>query len=558
MSKDHKIRPLADHVINQIAAGEVVERPASIVKELVENSLDAGATSIIVELEAGGIDRIRIRDNGRGIPADQLDLALSRHCTSKLVDTVDLQSIGSLGFRGEALASIAAVSELSCTSRTALDAHGWQTDAQSGREFSRPKPQSHAIGTTIEVRDLFANIPARRRFLKQPRTEFIHSQQFIRRAGFCYPNVSLTLFHDGRRALSMPGADDVRQAQRRWYTLFGAEFMQLAVPIDADLENLVVSGWVGDSAYSRQGSDLQYIVVNRRVVRDRHVAHAVRMAYEGMIAPGRHAAYALHLTTPSENVDVNVHPGKAEVRFRDPRTIHDIIYACVKRALSPASDPQSEVQNYLPTSAMRSIPQEVEEPRSATFSRASGRQASRVGAALRSDVENNLLAVVDNRFAICRSEAGVTILDVHEAVFAIASARLASGETGTRPLLIPETFDTSPSDDELQDLQSLGIEFNRLSTTTAALRATPVVVNDIDLKKFGAYVLANFREADGALSAIARAAANAFTTPGGLNDQRIWYGTLCDQLIEFDLDPDNFCIHLGSDDLVNLFTNKAS
>ena len=229
MSKNPRIRPLDDHVINQIAAGEVVERPASIVKELVENSLDAGATRITIELDEGGIERILLRDDGNGIPADQLDLALSRHCTSKLVESSELQSIASLGFRGEALATIAAVGELSCISRTAADSHGWRTDAQPGRDLTRPTPEAHPIGTTIVVRDLFANVPARRRFLKQPRTEYLHCQQFVRRAGFCYPGVSFTLFHDGRQTLSLPGCEDERAGSRRWQSLFGADFMRAAM-----------------------------------------------------------------------------------------------------------------------------------------------------------------------------------------------------------------------------------------------------------------------------------------------------------------------------------------
>lgn len=553
MSTPLKIRPLADYVINQIAAGEVVERPASIVKELVENSLDAGATNIAIELDEGGIARIQVRDNGHGIPADQLKLALSRHCTSKLVDSSELQSIASLGFRGEALASIAAVGELVCTSRTSADVHAWRTQAYPGREITRPVPQARAIGTTIEVHGLFANIPARRRFLKQPRTEFLQIQQFVRRAGFCYPNVSFTLLHDGRQTLSLPKAEDVRAPSRRWQTLFGAEFMQAAVPLAADLDEMSISGWVGEASYSRQSSELQYIVVNRRIVRDRHVAHAVRMAYDGMIETGRHPAYAVHLVLPSTDVDVNVHPGKAEVRFRDPRTIHDVIYSCVKRALAPGDDShQGEI--VYPRGNGELSNHRVAEPDVIERNRTRPARVTHARPPIeRNDQRSHLLAVLFNRFALSEGEDGLKLLDAHAAISLIVGTRLERGETSSRPLIIPETYKIPMLDDDFERFANWGADFTRLNTETLALRATPVVVNDIDTHQFGRDLLTEFQAAGNVSDAISRAAASAFRAPPGLAERRLWYATLCERLAEFDSEIHGFFVDLASEDLVKLF-----
>jgi DNA mismatch repair protein MutL len=557
MSKNPRIRPLDDHVINQIAAGEVVERPASIVKELVENSLDAGATRITIELDEGGIERILLRDDGNGIPADQLDLALSRHCTSKLVESSELQSIASLGFRGEALATIAAVGELSCISRTAADSHGWRTDAQPGRDLTRPTPEAHPIGTTIVVRDLFANVPARRRFLKQPRTEYLHCQQFVRRAGFCYPGVSFTLFHDGRQTLSLPGCEDGRAGSRRWQSLFGADFMRAARPLTADLDALSVTGWVGESSYSRQGSDLQYVAVNRRIVRDRHIAHAVRMAYDGMIAPGRHPAYAVHLTLPSSDVDVNVHPGKAEVRFRDPRTIHDVVYSCVNRALA-ARDEIHNVGDLYPPVLEESAIRTVAEPSTVAFNRTHHQRPNHSRPPIHpSDQRNNLLSVAYHRFALIERDGTLTILDAHGAISALVGARLARREIGSKPLIIPETYKTSITKDDLQSFQSWGVEFGQLNPDTVALRAIPVVVNDVDTNQFGRDVLANRQATDYLPEAIARAAASAFRAPAGLTERRQWYAALCERLIEIDVDIETFCVDLETADLAKLFAGQA-
>ncbi|MFT4561445.1 MAG: DNA mismatch repair protein MutL [Gammaproteobacteria bacterium] len=554
MSEEHIIRPLSGDVINQIAAGEVVERPASIVKELIENSLDAGASRISIELTGGGIDRIQVRDNGYGIPATQLGLALSRHCTSKLVSAADLQSIRSLGFRGEALASIGAVTELSITSRTADDKHGWRVDSRPDGSDVRPVPKSHPLGTTIEVRALFANTPARRRFLKQPRTELLHIQQFLRRAGFCYPDVGIVLVHDERQSLKLSPADDKTATQRRWRTLFGSEFVDSCIPIEAVADDVAISGWVGQSSYSRQNSALQYIAINRRVVRDRHIAHAIRLAYDSAIADGRHPAYALRLELPSHDVDVNVHPGKAEVRFHNPRTIHDLVYACVKRALVDGVNTKDSVSSY-PDLLHKEARQDVANAPSLDYQHA-GRALSRnslrpVPPPLASAGE--LLVIVENRFAIINRDARVFAINLHPAIELVVANRLSRGELEPRPLIIPEAYKIPLEDSDMADLREYGVDITRLGSDSIALRAIPVVVSEIDAREFGTSVIDKLAEGQEVPNVLAHAASHAFRSPRGLTECRRWYAALCQLLQEFEHRPEDFGVALDAAHLSNLF-----
>ncbi|MDA0822996.1 MAG: DNA mismatch repair endonuclease MutL [Proteobacteria bacterium] len=553
MSHEHIIRPLSSDVINQIAAGEVVERPASIVKELIENSLDAGAKRIFIELDGGGIDRIQVRDNGCGIPPLQLQLALSRHCTSKLVSAADLQTIQSLGFRGEALASIGAVTELSITSRTADDTHGWRVDSRSDSSDLRPVPQPHPVGTTIEVRALFANTPARRRFLKQPRTELLHIQQFLRRAGFCYPNVEIVLVHDARPSLKLPPVDDSAATQRRWRTLFGSEFVESCVPIEVQLDGVAIGGWVGKPSYSRQNSDLQYIAINRRVVRDRHIAHAIRMAYESAIADGRHAAYALRIDLPSQDVDVNVHPGKAEVRFSDPRTIHDLVYACVKHALLGGAETQGSVSSY-PDPFDKQASQAVINAPLLGYQHASrslGRH-SHHSIPPRASADE-LLVIVENRFAITNRDAQLLVIDLHRAIEVVVRKRLSRGESAARPLIIPEAYKMRLRDADITNLGQYGFEVTRLGSDSIALRAIPVVVGEIDAREFGVAVIENVADGVDVPNLLARAASQAFRSPRALVECRRWYAALAQLLQEFEHYLEDYGVALSAAQLNDLF-----
>ncbi len=556
MSNLGPIRPLSDSVINEIAAGEVIERPASIVKELIENGIDAGAARITVNLAGGGVDSIRIGDDGHGIPPDQLHLAVSRHCTSKLANAEELAAIGSLGFRGEALASITAVAEVSVTSRTATDAHGWRIDIAPGSAPTRPRPEPHAPGTTIEVRGLFATTPARRRFLKRPRTEFLHIQQFVRRAGFCYPGIAFGLVHDGRQNLSLAAPRHASSAERRWRTLFGIEFVAHARRVDVAVDGVEVGGWVGDPTHSRQNSDLQYIAVNRRIVRDRHIAHAVRMAYDTQLEEGRHAAYALHLELPAAAVDVNVHPGKAEVRFRDPRTVHDIVYAAVKQAFSGTAQPDAS-QGYAGSRAGPDVHGIAETGNPLTRSAPNRRTIPRTSP----DPEppptaNFLLAVAGDRFALCEQDRDFNVMDLHAAIRAVVQARIARGERDARPLIIPETVNAALADERLDALGVLGVEFGRLSERSLVLRAVPVVVNEVDPAAFATALVAALGAGAEATDAIAASAATAFRAPRGIPERRRWFATLEQRLLELGLMSTEISVQLGLERLSALFESN--
>ncbi|MGH8598363.1 MAG: DNA mismatch repair endonuclease MutL, partial [Gammaproteobacteria bacterium] len=333
--KARPIHALSDALINQIAAGEVVERPASIVKELVENSLDAGAGAIAVEIAGGGIERICVSDDGHGIPSAELRLALCRHCTSKIVDAQDLERIVLLGFRGEALASIGAVAALELISRASGEEHAWSVQIGPRQPCKTPRPAAHPRGTTVCVRDLFAAIPARRHFLRRPQTELLHIQQLLRGIAFCTPGVTLSLRWEGARQWSAVAARDERSNHSRWRAVFGAEFARAALYVDLSVNGVRIFGWIGPADLARNQADLQYLAVNGRLIRDRQLSHAIRLAYGADLGAGSHAAYALHLEVAPDEVDVNVHPSKAEVRFRRIRDVHDLIYTAIRHTLDP-------------------------------------------------------------------------------------------------------------------------------------------------------------------------------------------------------------------------------
>ncbi|MCA1714940.1 MAG: DNA mismatch repair endonuclease MutL, partial [Gammaproteobacteria bacterium] len=333
-----KIRQLPDTLINQIAAGEVVERPASVVKELVENALDAGARRIDIDLEAGGVRLIRIRDDGAGIAPDELPLAIARHATSKIASLDDLEAVATLGFRGEALPSIASVSRFMLASRQVDDAHGAVLQVEGGR-VGAVVPGAHPQGTTVEVRELFYNVPARRRFLRAERTELGHIEEWLRSLALARPDVELRVSHNGkpsrryRPASLADGATTLASPGRIGETL-GEEFARQALRIDHSRAGLRLHGWIGQPAYNRASADQQYLYVNGRSVRDRSIAHAVRQAYADVLFHGRQPAYVLFLELDPRGVDVNVHPAKHEVRFREARLVHDFVYHTLHEALA--------------------------------------------------------------------------------------------------------------------------------------------------------------------------------------------------------------------------------
>lgn len=329
-----RIHPLPTQLVNQIAAGEVVERPSSVVKELVENSFDAGAGHIHIEIEQGGIRLIKIRDDGCGIVKDDLPLALSRHATSKIASLQDLEQVASMGFRGEALPSISSVSRLTLISRTAASDCAWRVAADGSEQDFAPQPDPHPPGTTIEVRDLFYNTPARRKFLKTEKTEFNHIETLLQRMALSRFDIGLTLVHNQKEIFKLKPALSEAQQIQRVASLCGHAFVDNAVSIDFAAAGLQLTGWVGLPTFSRSQQDMQFFYVNRRLIKDKLVAHAVKQAYQDVLFHGRHPVFVLYLTLDPTLVDVNAHPAKLEVRFREGRLVHDFLFSALHRSLA--------------------------------------------------------------------------------------------------------------------------------------------------------------------------------------------------------------------------------
>src|SRR6202035_652112 len=327
------IQLLSDSLISQIAAGEVIERPASVVKELVENALDAGAKRIEVELERGGCGSIRVRDDGSGIDAAEISLALARHATSKIASLGDLEHVSTLGFRGEALPSIASVSRLSLISRSADGAHAWGIDARDG-EVSAPAPASHSQGTTVEVRDLFFNVPARRKFLRTENTEYQHIVRMLERLALSRFDVAFALIHNGRNVWSLGAAQSNAQRLERVARICGEEFAAHVIELRHETESLRLEGWLALPTFSRSQADLQFAYVNGRFVRDKLIVGAARLAYRDVLFHGRFCAYVMYLQLDPSQVDVNAHPQKLEVRFRDSRRVHDFVFRTLEKVLA--------------------------------------------------------------------------------------------------------------------------------------------------------------------------------------------------------------------------------
>jgi len=329
-----RIHSLPTQLINQIAAGEVVERPSSVVKELVENCFDAGASQVVIEIEQGGSRLIKIRDNGCGIVKEDLPLALSRHATSKISSLKDLEQVVSMGFRGEALPSISSVSRLTLISRISDADCAWCVNADGSEQDFNPQPDPHPQGTTIEVRDLFYNTPARRKFLKTEKTEFAHIETLIKRMALSRFDIGFSLSHNQKEILTLkPAATDSEQ-QQRIAGICGSAFIENSITIDFAASGLQLTGWVGLPTFSRSQQDMQFFYVNGRLVRDKLVSHAVKQAYQDVLFHGRHPVFVLYLTLDPILVDVNAHPAKLEVRFREGRLVHDFLFSALHRSLA--------------------------------------------------------------------------------------------------------------------------------------------------------------------------------------------------------------------------------
>ena len=349
-----QIRVLSPRLANQIAAGEVVERPASVVKELLENSLDASASRIQVELEQGGVKRLMVRDNGHGIREDDLPLALSRHATSKIYDLDDLEAVASMGFRGEALASVSSVSRLTLTTRHQDADSGWQARTDGRDMVPMVTPAAHPVGTSVEVHDLFFNTPARRKFLKTEKTEFNHVEEAFKRIALSQWGRFLSLQHNGKVIHSLKACSSHAERQKRVADLCSADLMEQSIFVEVEHLGMRLWGWLGLPTFNRRQADMQYFFVNGRPIRDRVVSHAVKQAYRDVLFHGRHPASVLYFELGAEGVDVNVHPTKHEVRFRESRQVHDFLFRTLHRALADVSP---EVQK--PSSVAASLAPEA-------------------------------------------------------------------------------------------------------------------------------------------------------------------------------------------------------
>lgn len=490
-----RIALLPDSVINQIAAGEVIERPFSVVKELVENSIDAGAGQISVEVELGGARLIRVRDDGGGMSREDLPLALQRHATSKLRSLADLAVLGTLGFRGEALASIGAVARLTLTSSEHGSSETWTVSMQGSADIEGPMPAAHATGTTIEVRDLFFSTPVRRRFLKSERTEFLHIQDWLRRTALSRPHLGLSLAHNQQRVLAIRPALSEEQVARRLEKVCGLAFLRHARPVDAAVPGLAVRGWIAAPAGARNQSDLQFWFVNGRPVRDPRLQHATRLAYGDALAAGRHPAYVLYLEIDPQTLDVNVHPAKIEVRFADTRRVHDFVFSALRRVLR---GPDAAPGRALPGDtggAGPALPSVIAEPGPDYPARLATRATAvepgeepPFTVATSPSLEIDKAMVLPGGLIVARAASALLLIDAQRARAALwLDALEGAGDrraTDPRPLLFPcaMAVDEVAADaiERVVDvLPACGVELERAAPGTVMLRAVPAALREI-------------------------------------------------------------------------------
>ena len=552
------IQLLSPRLANQIAAGEVVERPASVVKELVENALDAGAGRVDIEIEQGGVKLIRVRDDGSGIAEADLPLALSRHATSKILTLDDLEAVGTLGFRGEALASISSVSRLSLTSRTETQEAASRVEVEGRDMDAKISPAAHPVGTTVEVRDLFFNTPARRKFLRTEKTEFNHVEECIRRQALSRFDAGFTLRHNQRVVQSLRPAESPLDKERRISSLCGQQFIDNAVVIDAEASGLRLWGWVALPTFSRSQADLQYFFVNGRVIRDKLVAHAVRQAYRDVLYNNRHPAFVLYLEVDPATVDVNVHPTKHEVRFRDGRLVHDFIFRTLHRALAdvrpddhlrgavaqsfgrepeaaagagtdaPAFQPPSHQISGQPSAfnghfGQAGGPQPQQEWKAsdqmafynslnegggvATASRSEGFTPQPMPTPPQDGEEEPPLgyaiAQLHGIYILAQSRAGMIVVDMHAAHERITYERmkraLVEQDLKSQPLLVPLSLAVSQKEAALaethgEELQHLGLQIERIGPETLAVRQIPALLRGADTEQLVRDVLADLIE----------------------------------------------------------------
>jgi DNA mismatch repair protein MutL len=538
------IRQLSSSLINQIAAGEVIERPASVVKELVENSLDAGARRIEIELEAGGTRLIRVRDDGAGIAADELPLAVAAHATSKIVSFDDLLHVATLGFRGEALASIASVSRFALVSRPRGSAHALCIEVADGR-CAEPHPAQHPEGSSVEVRELFHNVPARRKFLRAERTEFLHIDELVKALALAHPDVAFTLTHAARSQRVLRVASDETARLARVAALLGDEFAAQCLAVQHTAAGLSLHGWVGLPAAARAQADRQYFYVNGRLVRDRVVSHALRQAYSDVLFHGRHPAYVLFLRLDPASVDVNVHPAKSEVRFREQRLVHDFLFRALHEALADTRAGQGAGQARADAQPLRADLPALDaspawlgvaascttRPAPPAYQAALGlrhgvRDDARAGAGADSYVQllagalpaplpaasaaaaaipplGHALAQLKGVYVLAENAHGLVLVDMHAAHERITYEHLKAGRAASslraQRLLVPLTLPVSAREAAAAEehgaaLAGFGLELLRAGPDSVRLTSVPALLADADAAQLARDVLAELAE----------------------------------------------------------------
>lgn len=517
--RHNKIHLLDAQLANQIAAGEVVERPASVIKELLENSLDAGATKIEIDLEKAGTSLIRVRDNGAGINKEDLPLAISRHATSKIASLHDLEHVQTLGFRGEALASIASVANLSLSSRSGSQSTAWKisiTDSKTNIE-----PVAHLPGTTVEVRDLFYNTPARRKFLRSEKTEFQYIEEMMQRIALSHFDVEFILKHNQRVIYHLHAATDLLERERRIAMICGETFIENALMMEAEIPNLRLHGWLGLPTFSRSQSDLQYFYVNGRIVRDKLLAHAVRQAYHDVLFHDRHPAFVLYLQIDPTSVDVNVHPTKHEVRFRESRLIHDFVMRSIQDALAKTSSQKIsavpakiEMQHAVPAQKIFSaqqtaMPLRIRE-QMATYEKmqhAGTQQVASVQTVTNDEVQAQeippfgyALSQLNNIYILAENSQGLIIVDMHAAHERILYEKLktsfAKDGIATQNLLVPVNCALSEKEANYAEqhvavFKQLGFVIERLAPKIIVIRQIPVMLQNLSIEQLFRDILAD-------------------------------------------------------------------
>lgn len=529
------IRCLPPQLINQIAAGEVVERPASIIKELLENSLDAAATNIDIEVELGGVKRLKVRDNGGGIPKEELALALSRHATSKIDCLEDLMRVSSLGFRGEALPSIASVSRTRLTSYTGEGSSGWSIEGDDDGGFEQPKPAAHPCGTSVEVCDLFFNVPPRRKFLRKERTEFGHIDTLVSRIALSRFDVSFELRHNKRTVRQYREAAGVEGMQRRVAEVCGADFNKQSVYLEQSGSGLRLWGWLALPMFSRSQPDLQYFYVNGRMVRDKVVTHAVRQACRDVLYHGRHPAYVLYLELDSVLVDVNVHPTKHEVRFRDARLVHDFLFHTLNKVIAeltpdkvpnlnkhhalPAGGDATEATAVSTSSYRRSVQnsltmgsypvaeqmQAYGAIRESMVPLAQVNESERLNDTGSTPPLGYAVAQLHGIYIVSENAQGMVLVDMHAAheriVYERLKAEFDSQQVATQSLLVPISLTVSRNDADMAErrrevFDMLGFELDRLAPEKLIVRRIPAVLHDADIAPLVRDVIADLNMFD--------------------------------------------------------------